>query len=421
MNQIIFIFLLLGYSLSTTIVVPVPGLDDLGSSFDIVRGTSMNKHAIKYSEHTTIYDYPFGGSWSVPDEVTLNFETEALLDSSNNCFTDTKSISDSYVVSTGVSGEYAGVAFSLSAEIGNAKNYFHSSSGMIVEVKELFGFYHLSLDPPIELAVDSKMQILLDNLPNTYDYNIYEDYFIKNYGTHYIRNAYFGGSLSQQYLVNSQYSSTTQSNYIKIQAQTSYMNWKVSAGMSYSHSTVDTEFTKSITFDNHVLGGNPEFIEMNKYNDWVTSIKLLPTMIKYELEEILSILPEGTKKTNLKKAFQHYYEINNLTNSQESCKFCQSCGGQFTEKVGGKLNQGDWGAWYSNGQACGADYVSKMDQFDLCCTKSRPCSFCSSCGDEYPYEVGRKLNQYDWGPWSVKGASCTGFILFKSLNFKFFR
>ena len=90
----------------------------------------------------------------------------------------------------------------------------------------------------------------------------------------------------------------------------------------------------------------------------------------------------------------------------QTCRFCQTCGGKFPIDGGLKANEGDYGPWWMFGADCSDDYFASWDQFHFCCSSDPPCIFCESCGGSYPYQVGRRLNQKNYGKWNKYGSLC---------------
>ena len=88
---------------------------------------------------------------------------------------------------------------------------------------------------------------------------------------------------------------------------------------------------------------------------------------------------------------------------------CSSCGGDYPVYAGQGFNDGDWGDWLRYREQCSAQLVSVNGPPQLCCSVDQPqCQYCRSCGGSYPHQVGRKLNQGDWGAFNIKGDTCGG-------------
>lgn len=394
----------------------VPGFNNIGQGFDLVTGAPTYLNIISFTfaknQDFQVLVNDRSQSWLVPDQITPTLQTFSKSDTSTNVERTTKQVSEAMSVRAGLSGMLYGAEFSLSSEVRTASAFFSNKSGSICEVQELFGWYYLSLPPPAALTAVDGLANYLKTLPTAYDYNTYFNQWIKYYGTHYISRAYFGGKLAKTFYVNEEYTSNKNDNQISIDAQVSYLAWKVSTGFSYNTSKENTNFVSNSISTIEKKGGNPEYIESHQYENWVKSIKDAPVMIDYDLQDILDVLPACVQKDNLRKAILEYYKKFNINPDSKSdptsCRLCKSCGGKYPQKMGGLIHKNDWGRWSAFADNCENNYAVTFDEVSLCCSNDPPCTLCTSCGGAYPAEVGRRLNQYDWGYWNIRGGQCSG-------------
>jgi hypothetical protein len=106
-----------------------------------------------------------------------------------------------------------------------------------------------------------------------------------------------------------------------------------------------------------------------------------------------------------------------------SCKYCKSCGGQYPQSGGKRRNTYDWGRWDTEGAACnGVTQFNHLDEFELCCrgtaqTPPQPqCKYCKSCGGQYTHDGGRRRNTGDWGGWNIHNTGCAAPMLNNTLD-----
>jgi hypothetical protein len=98
-----------------------------------------------------------------------------------------------------------------------------------------------------------------------------------------------------------------------------------------------------------------------------------------------------------------------VTKKFQTCRLCTSCGGDYPTYSGEGLSEGDWGYWLRYREQCSAQLTSMSGPPQLCCSRDEPpCQYCQSCGEDYPQDVGRKINDGDWGAFMIKGDQCSG-------------
>ena len=128
-----------------------------------------------------------------------------------------------------------------------------------------------------------------------------------------------------------------------------------------------------------------------------------------DTDRIAQISQQPSLKHYLDKHAIASYEKWMSTNKFQTCRLCTSCGGDWPNYMGEGYARGDWGFWLRYRESCQAQLYSESGPPNLCCSADEPpCQYCSSCGGEFSQRVGRKLNRGDWGPFNVKGSSCSG-------------
>lgn len=97
-----------------------------------------------------------------------------------------------------------------------------------------------------------------------------------------------------------------------------------------------------------------------------------------------------------------------------SCKICTSCSGEYPAKEGAFMcDNSGWSGWntaFDNGcRGARTGRSNPGDGIKLCC-KSKPiCTFCDSCGGEWPEENGVFSKDQNWYGFSkLRGNECSG-------------
>jgi serine/threonine protein kinase len=139
-------------------------------------------------------------------------------------------------------------------------------------------------------------------LPTTYNYEDYYN-FITKYGTHYVRNATFGGRISAfatiPFLTRGvlKNSSADAANGLKIMMRYNF-------GLSDDTSNRDYTFlfSKGITINSFLTGG----ISGSNYVQWVSTIEQNPMPIHVELDPYVFLIEDTTVRENMIQALQTY-------------------------------------------------------------------------------------------------------------------
>lgn len=103
------------------------------------------------------------------------------------------------------------------------------------------------------------------------------------------------------------------------------------------------------------------------------------------------------------------------------CRLCSSCGGDYSSFQGAALHIGDWGPYNMYGSSCGGSYIRRTDVPELCCNpessslQNSGCTLCvKSCGGQYPNNLGIRLNEGDYGNWKTRSSGCNGDVSYQS-------
>ncbi|CDW87215.1 UNKNOWN [Stylonychia lemnae] len=114
---------------------------------------------------------------------------------------------------------------------------------------------------------------------------------------------------------------------------------------------------------------------------------------------------------------QHYLKDHAIASYQKwlvekkfsSCRLCSSCSNDYPLYQGSGEKEDDWGHWLRFRDHCEGDLYNEDGPPNLCCSINEPpVRYCESCGGDYPYRIGRRLNIDDWGPYHMTGHGCQG-------------
>ncbi|XP_008290666.1 perforin-1-like [Stegastes partitus] len=189
-------------------------------------------------------------------------------------------------------------------------------------------------------ALSAEFKKDLAGLPS---YNVYTSLqyrrFISTYGTHYIRQAHLGGRLRRV--------SATRTCLSRLNGLSSYqahnclsVGVKIGLGkLKYSNShkscsrilrNWDYSTWSSSGLHKHyteVVGGkgwNGEFSLSHSnpsgYQNWLKTLKDLPSVVRYDLRPLHELVPSGTRRTGLKAAIEKYLLDNAIRSTRP--RFC---------------------------------------------------------------------------------------------------
>ena len=100
------------------------------------------------------------------------------------------------------------------------------------------------------------------------------------------------------------------------------------------------------------------------------------------------------------------FELWVVNKTFHSCRLCDSCGGDYPISGGGGLTKNYWMSYADKCTGNSLYATSTVPQ--ICCTADQPqCSWCESCGGEFPAEIGKKYNSGMYGNFNALGLTCS--------------
>jgi hypothetical protein len=137
------------------------------------------------------------------------------------------------------------------------------------------------------------------------------------------------------------------------------------------------------------------------------------TPIDYSNTKIVEQIAQvPTLKKSLEKAIASV-ESWSLTKNFQSCRFCDTCGGDYPMYGGEGTGRPGVGFWYRYGDKCTGTLQEANSIPKLCCTAVPQCAWCSYCGGDYPEAVARKWNRGRYSNFKMLGMECS-----KTYNFR---
>eukprot|EP00347_Sterkiella_histriomuscorum_P014024 403362451 len=95
----------------------------------------------------------------------------------------------------------------------------------------------------------------------------------------------------------------------------------------------------------------------------------------------------------------------------QTCRLCTSCGGDYPVYGGEGFKENEWGHWQRFREHCTGELYSESGPPHLCCSADKPpVQYCRTCGGDYPYRIGKRINAGDYGPYKILQDSCSSFF-----------
>lgn len=309
----------------------LPGIDTLGTGFDILTGTSVGKQQVLDFTYNAnqIYVNPFNRSlqYAVPDNVTVRDDTGSSSTLETKTFYTSQEYATSLAVSVSVSASLKVFinAFSASASVSVARKFLSSSSGFgsYSASTETAKLYEVVLPPGMASPKTNIFQTAWQKLPTSYNTSsapIFENFF-SYFGTHYIESAIFGGMGIMTCAVNAGYTNTHSSSETDAQASLHFGFLKSGGSSSSAKDQADTSFTNQSYFSASTVGGDPTLGDLTDWSDWVKTFYNAPAQVAYKLRPITDLISDPGIANAVGDAVVAYaggYLSNNCTNASET-------------------------------------------------------------------------------------------------------
>ncbi|XP_075256735.1 perivitellin-2 67 kDa subunit-like [Convolutriloba macropyga] len=192
----------------------------------------------------------------------------------------------------------------------------------ISEVKFMLTTIEAALEDEISFSSSVSKAIALLPGNSTYKYATYREFF-KNYGTHFIRNAKFGGKIQTNFKISQNYYLHHNSEQIKMQANAAF-NKKITTefhgGFETGTDNIDSSFEEFTTSETYYYGGSANILLDSGYQQWQPTVEENPWIISVELKPISSLLTDKAKAGELDSAYEMYLSENALAELEEILK-----------------------------------------------------------------------------------------------------
>jgi len=287
-------------------VSPIPGLHSIGVGFDIVHGkTKLPAVSWTYDGKNT-WTNPFtSNSHDVPDQIIVSVASEA--DLTANIFWTVREYVSSMIEFAGSAGRIniPPTAFSYSTDVVGASTVLVGGEYAFVVVENKFILYEIASIPSSSMKPSETFSSFINALPETYDANSYKN-LLDNFGTHYVTQVAIGGKAIMFTQVTAVAAAEIGTQAVLQMALSQFHNITQFAIAGNAAFAAGFEATVDLFSYFSFKGGI--FAEIDQYSNWVESIKLAPTSVKYQLAEITDLIPHPMKKEHVRTALTEYYK-----------------------------------------------------------------------------------------------------------------
>lgn len=308
---------------------PIYGLDVVGCGFHIANLTSktcliditsrpMIATWMDPLNHSLIYTIPNGFSvYDKPD--SLQIQQTVLIRTIYDFWL--KSI---YVTVDDDDGFLGFGAEHRETEIGHFYENFYNFTYYLAFTLRRIMWYKLSVATFPSPKFTSTFEQALAKLPSTFNATdepsttLFKQFF-DAYGTHIVVSADMGGLVWAEDWFESCLLKIHRESWIKEQVEKRYDPFGI---FTKEDQTEDTTITQDETFTNHStnqirLVGGTESIPVEKWKEWIHSVKLGPRPINYQLRPLYTLLPAGSLRRQILKQATSYFRKTDDTQSSE--------------------------------------------------------------------------------------------------------
>lgn len=190
--------------------------------------------------------------------------------------------------------------------------YYENDNSLSLEYK--FLIWHQLLIPSFIAKPTFEFQIAVDSLPSTYSNETYQG-FIKQWGTHYMSNAYIGGSALLTAYFHSCFLEQYGGKFVSSESSSSFFGL-FSHGSSNHHgfNNTDIKFKKWSKVEGKLVGGYASqygilnwtnTMDAQECQNWEDTIKFDMAALKFSLTPLSDLFNDATKEAN----FQHALDV----------------------------------------------------------------------------------------------------------------
>ena len=208
--------------------------------------------------------------------------------------------------------------FSASVATNTAAQTMKQGLEIVAESQCEIGLYTITLDPSLLLSkqLNSKFSDYLAALPDKYDNDTYSK-FIKDYGTHYVSAATLGGLATMSTTISQEYFSQKSDTNIQAQLQVAWGKFGGGGDGGSSSEDFDSQWSTNAKSTTFTAGGDPAIKSFNSDEEWTKWAKSVqqgsPIITTYSLDFLYELVPEGSKRDNIKKATFDYAAAHKAT------------------------------------------------------------------------------------------------------------
>lgn len=300
----------------------LPGVELLGMGWDATTGLHR---PLRIVEFTFNNDFKFknpqsGEIFAVPDQANAIPYTHLEAESINIVAYSAEELSHSLSsgVNLGVGVDWGLGLFSASAAVKTASKYLstRTSFSSYAYSTEAASVYQAILSHPNQLNYTNSFLIAMNGLPEVYDQDAYQD-FIRSFGTHYLRDAYFGGFGCMTVAVNAEQAELKSEQAVAVQAGIQFRFLKANASGESASSWFLGSRQQTSYISTSLVGGRSDLgTDLKNWNLWLKSFYKYPAVITsshtfpYTAEPLYNTFSNPITQENMKKAVVSYLKSN---------------------------------------------------------------------------------------------------------------
>ncbi|KAK7475350.1 hypothetical protein BaRGS_00033426, partial [Batillaria attramentaria] len=248
-------------------------------------------------------------TYALPDNVwSTNSIPSGSLAASTHVLMTSNEVRKSFSVNAGVDVTTAKFGFSSSFSYSRTQTTLLKNERKVSTVSAAFSSRRVDLVPGNELVLDQRAQAAINALPaRLADGRAAYENFLRQYGTHYISEARFGGIMNVYMETESQYLEKTNAEAVSVQASATFGSiLTVKGGYSSSTTNIDSRFTSATTNTIRYYGGSANLLDQNGLSAWMPTIQGDPWLYSTKLNRISDLVRDATKRQALSDAIDDY-------------------------------------------------------------------------------------------------------------------
>eukprot|EP01080_Neovahlkampfia_damariscottae_P012674 gene12674-6570_t len=282
----------------------LPGIKETNFGVDLVDGTfKLPMFEITNKNNKQHKDTFRNKIYGVPDQYNVIYEEKS--NEIVQLFKNKKEYMDYLSKEMGIKVE-RGKWLSKSPQVKNVEEITSRNLFQFAHVHQRFKnlrIFTTSLAEPTK-----KFEFEVEKLPEHYDFEAY-GFFIKTFGTHFLKEAFFGGRAETQTSVDVKYIKKNGVRTTKGEASLEYTWLKLNDANLRSSRRDSMEYVIASGLKTVLRGGNSNF-QIKDSKAWHETLKNGAMIVHYKVELISELLKDQLKKKLLLKAIVEYLQIN---------------------------------------------------------------------------------------------------------------